>query len=193
MPLICSDQRSEAWHEARKDKITASVAAGCLGLCPYMSRQKAWRVILGIEKEEENQYMRYGRELEESARGVYECETGRLVEPTGFWVAEAYPWLGASPDGLIGDDGLCEIKAPQKPTTKLSIAHRIQCLVQLAVTGRLWVDYFAWHQDGWFLKRVHRSGIEGLLRKLEVFHREFIVSGVEPPRKKPKRRKVVAA
>ncbi len=191
MPCICNEQRSDAWREARKDKITASLAAACLGLCPYTSRQKAFRLVLGIEEEKENEFMIHGRELESAATAVYEIETGHLTIPTGFWVSERFPWLGASPDALIGDDGLLEVKAPQKPTVALSIQHRVQCLVQLAVTGREFVDYFAWHQDGVFLKRVHRSGIDGLIAKLKAFYDAHILTGIEPSRKKAKRRKTV--
>lgn len=187
MPQLNIQQGTQEWLDARIGSITASLAAGCLGLCPWTSRQKAWRIIMGREKENENHYMTHGRELEGTARDTYEVQTGILIAPGGFWVHPSKLWLKCSPDGLANSTGLVEIKCPQKPTTALSIAHRIQCLVQLAVTEREYVDYFAWHQDGTFLKRVHRSGLDGLVARLEEFYKNFVLADVQPPRAKRKR------
>ncbi len=186
MPQVQSEQRTEAWLAARVGIITASVAAGCLGLHPYMSRAKAWRLILGTEKTEENRFMRWGTEMEASARGQYEVETGVLVWPTGFWVHPEHPWLGASPDGLIGTDGLAECKCPQSLPEAVPLHHRIQMLVQLAVTGREWCDYYAWTLHGSFLRRVRPAGIGGLIRRLDEFRRAYLLTNTEPPRKRRK-------
>jgi putative phage-type endonuclease len=177
------EQRSDAWFEDRKGKITASIAAGCLGLCPYTSRQKAWRTVLGMQASESNKHMTWGTEFEGTARNAYECETGQIVTEVGFVPHPSIAWLGASPDGLAGD-GLVEIKCPTKLPEIVPIHHRIQMIVQLACTGRTWCDYYVWTHDGSFLRRVFPSGVNGILARLEAFYRDFVLTGVEPPRKK---------
>jgi putative phage-type endonuclease len=188
MPLLEADQRSQAWIDARMGKITASIAAACLGLDPYQSRQEAWRRVLGIKANHSNNHMRWGIEFEPTARAAYECESGNLVEETGFWVHPSLPWLGASPDGLVSVDGLAEIKCPTNRPEIIPVHHRIQMIVQLAVTGRKWCDYYAWtmHQ-GTLLARVFPSGSVGILKRLEAFYRDFVVTQTEPPRKRRKR------
>lgn len=56
-------------------------------------------------------WMRYGLESEPKAVSKYEQQTGRKVESTGLWVNPKFPFLGCSPDGLVGEDGLIEIKS----------------------------------------------------------------------------------
>lgn len=185
MPEITFAQRSEEWYDARRGKITASLAAACLNLDPHKSARAAWREILGIDgPRKTNRAMEWGITWECQARLDYEAEQATFVETTGFWVHDTLPWLGASPDGLVGADGLAEIKCPLKARNAVPIHHRIQCLVQLAVTGRLWCDYFSWGVQGdRFLARVHRAGIPGLLVRLEKFYREYVLTNTEPPRK----------
>ncbi len=189
MPLLIPTQGTEAWHAAHIGRISSSNAAACLGLSPHCSARKAWRMILGHEVERDNPYMSRGRALEAHAISEYEIETGRLATPTGFWVSERWPFLGASPDSEIGADGLIEAKCLGKLPEIVPIYYRIQCLVQLAVTGRKWVDFWVWTEGGFFLRRIYPSGAEGLVRRLEAWHKEYVVARVEPPRKKPRRRK----
>ncbi len=192
MPLLVADQRSEGWFKARQYRITASVAAGCLGLHPHMSRQEAWRRCLGIQKESENRFSRWGVQFEQHAKTEYEVETGLLTEATGFWVHPVYDFLGGSPDALVGSDGLLETKCPSKLPEAVPVYHRIQCIVQCIVTERQWVDYFAWTPEGFFLRRVHLAGAAGLIRKLEHFYKTYVLTNTEPPRRKPRRRKGAA-
>ncbi len=205
MPLLCADQRSDGWFAVRRHRITASIAAGCLGVHPHMSRQEAWRRCLGIQKESENNATRWGVQFEEHAKQEYEIETGRFIEPTGFWVSSVYDWLGASPDGFVGQDGLYEGKAPGKLSESVPIYHRIQMIVQMIVCERAWCDYFVWvpervgehgeptGEPNTFLRRVHLAGAAGIIRKLEAFYRTYVLTNTEPPRKKPKRRRKGAA
>lgn len=187
MPVLVEKQLSDDWFSARGGRITASIAAGALGMNPHMSRQEAWRRALGIEKDSGNRHTRWGSEFEPMARSAYEVETGNMVIETGFWVHPTFDWLGASPDGLIGTDGLLEIKCPTACPESVPLPHRVQMLVQLIVTGRKWCDYFVWTHDKTFLKRVHLAGEAGLLRRLEAFYSEFVLTKTEPPRKRRKR------
>lgn len=192
------DPGTSEWEQARIGKITASTAAACLGLSPHMSRQKAWRVITGREVIEQNSFMTYGRAMESRALAEYEVETGRLVLPGGFWVSDEYPWMLATPDGLVGAEGLAEAKCPGKLPVIVPIRYRIQTLVQMIVTGRKWCDFYAWvrgadgEPDQTFLRRCHLAGQDGLVARLEAFWRDYVLEDVEPPRKKPRRRKRVA-
>jgi putative phage-type endonuclease len=192
MPMITSTQGTPEWLAARIGSITASTAAAALGLHPHMSRAAAWRAIRG-EVKAENPMMQWGKQWEPAARSDYEVETGRLVTETGLWVHPTLPWLMASADGLVGDEGAIEIKCGNKLPEKCPVYHRIQCLVVMFVTDRQWVDYYCFHPaNGHYLERIHRQGEKGLLRRLEAFWREYVFAAKEPERKKPRRRKKAA-
>ena len=192
MPLLQAAQRSPEWFAARKGKLTASLAAACLGFDKYCSKQKAYRSIIGTHTETENKHMRWGSEFEAAARQAYECETGNLVEETGFWIHPDHPWLGASPDGLIGSDGAIEIKCPSKHPEKVPINHRIQMIVQMACTGRRWCDYatFACTDQSLGMTLVVRRIVcpptSGLILMLKAFYVNYVMTMTEPPRKRRK-------
>lgn len=198
MPLLKADQGSDAWKSHRVGRITASVAAGALGLHPHMSRQEAWRSVLGIQKDKGNDATRWGIQFEPAARAAYEVETGNFVTETGLWVHPKYDWMAASPDGLIGTDGGVEIKCSGKIPPMVPIYHRIQCLVQMLCTERSWIDYYVFVVRGTdhngnpvaetFRKRVYLAGEAWLIRKLEEFYQTYVVPSVEPPRKARKKK-----
>lgn len=192
MPLLNAEQRTDAWLEARRGRITASVAAACLGLNPYTSRAAAWRSILGIAQKPENRHMRWGTEFEPEARRAFEVESGELVTETGFWVHPQHDWLGASPDGLIGDDGLLEIKIPTHLPDAIPLHHRIQIAVQLMVTGRKRASYWAWTHEGAFHESMTLpdEAAEWLVG-LEAFYRDYVLTEIEPPRFKSGEKKAI--
>jgi putative phage-type endonuclease len=95
--------------------------------------------------------MLWGIEKEPAARSRYEEITGRLVQQCGFAIHGDIPYFGASPDGLVEADGLIEIKCPTTTTYAEWLVsgvvpeqHKPQMLAQLAVTGRKYVDFFAY-------------------------------------------------
>ncbi len=194
MPLIKCIQGSPEWHEARKGKLTASIAAACLGLDPNCSRQKAWRIIRGTEIEKPNEYrdklLAHGNTFEAAARTAYELETGNLVLETGFWVHPSIPWLGASPDGLVGREGGVEIKCPGTLPTEIPERHRIQMEVCMWCTGRAWWDYLAWTHTGHYLSHcvMGMGTMPDLIWKLEHFYKTYVLTGTEPPRKERKKK-----
>ena len=82
------------------------------------------------------------------ARSAYETETGLIVTEVGFVDHPTIAMAGASPDGLVGDDGLIEIKCPdtkthiQTLTSKKAPSEYIpQMQWQMACTSRQWVDF----------------------------------------------------
>ena len=208
MPEIYHCQRDEGWLAARKGKITASNAAACLGIHPYISRQKAWREITGNltpaeKKAQENGQSfaaRWGLNFEAVARNAYEAETGNLVTETGLWLHDEVSWLAASPDGHVNDDIVLECKCLEKVPAKVPFEHRLQCQIQMACTGRQWAHYWVWpkppHTDGnkptlWVIRRT--GMMPTLILLLERFYVEHILSGVTPLKKPPKKRKKVKA
>ena len=106
--------------------------------------------------------MQHGIDCEDTARERYEEITGALITPCGFALHGEIPCFGASPDGLIGDDGLVEIKCPTTATFAewriggvVPEQHKAQMLAQLAVTGRRWVDFFAFDPRVKFREHQH--------------------------------------
>lgn len=186
MPLIATEQRSQAWRDARKGRITASLAAAVLGLDSSKGPLAAYREIVGPHKDHDNRHKAWGREFEPAARFAYEVKTRNLVFETGFWTHPTLAWLGASPDGLVDDDGLLEIKCPQNIPTEIPEHHVVQMAIQMACTEREWCDYCAWSQAGSFLARVKRDreSEAGMLTLLKVWYEKYVVSGVEPPRRR---------
>ena len=154
-----SEQRTEAWFEARKGKITASRVADMMATTKsgYAASRKNYMVELAIEILGGDQGERFvsapmqrGIDLEPVARACYEIETGEDVTETGFIVHPDLDRIGASPDGLVGKAGLVEIKCPNtaqhldclisgKPDAKYLL--QMQC--QMACTGRQWCDFYS--------------------------------------------------
>lgn len=94
--------------------------------------------------------MRWGLQQEQAAKNAYQVATGRLIFPCGFFDHPTITDFGATPDGLVGDDGLIEIKCPKTSTFvdwlmlgDIPEDHMPQMATQLACTGRKWVDFVA--------------------------------------------------
>jgi len=92
--------------------------------------------------------MLWGINTEPLARAAYEAKTGNLVDVTGFVSHPSIQNAGASPDGLIGLEGLVEIKCPDTATHIDTILdgrapskYMAQMQWQMACTGRSWCDF----------------------------------------------------
>jgi hypothetical protein len=115
--------------------------------------------------------MQWGTDTEPMARTAYEGAVGSLVIETGFVPHPSIHLAGASPDGLICDDGLVEIKCPITAThidTLLgqSVPGRYitQMQWQMACTGRKWCDFVSYdprmpEKMRLFIKRVERDNV----------------------------------
>lgn len=180
-------QRSEAWHQERKGRLTGSLFGAALGLNPYMSRQQLWRVLTGREAAfEGNEATDWGTEHEPIAIDAYECETGNIVMPAPFVPHEE--WSGASPDGYIGEDGLIEVKCPfsQNLYAEWPVYYRAQVIGQLGITKRAWCDCWCWTPNG-------QQVVERIYNVPEIWHnmedalKEFwqhVIDDREPKRQK---------
>lgn len=151
------DQRSEEWYSARLGKVTASRLSDVLAT--IKTGEAAARANYRIELVAErltgkstpgftSAAMQWGVDCEPMARSAYETETGLIVTDVGFVDHPTIAMTGASPDGLVGDDGLIEIKCPdtkthiQTLTSKKAPSEYIpQMQWQMACTGRQWVDF----------------------------------------------------
>lgn len=144
-------QGSDDWFALRLGKVTASKVADVMskgtGRATYMDDLLAERMS-GLSKPSfSNDAMRWGTEQEPFARQAYEVEKDCFVDEIGFCQHDALA-LGVSPDGLVGDDGLVEIKCPNSSThvgwlrdKKVPAKHIKQIQCQLWVTGRSWCDF----------------------------------------------------
>ena len=95
--------------------------------------------------------MEWGNEQEAYARAAYEIDSTSDVDLVGFVIHETIPRMGGSPDALVGDSGLLEIKCP-KTTTHLRWLldgvvpeeHIPQMDFYMACTGRQWCDFVSY-------------------------------------------------
>lgn len=128
-----------------------------------------------------------GKEAEPFAVDTY-SQNYAPVTTVGLMVREEDGWrLGYSPDGLVGDDGLIEVKAPRQKTQlttvlsgKVPADHMAQLQAGLLVSGRKWIDFISFN-GGWKLwrKRVYpipawQSAIVAAVKQFEVTSADMI-------------------
>ena len=152
-----ASQRTAEWYRARLGKVTASRVAEVMAKTSRgygLSRKHYMRELL-YEREtgrRRQHYvssaMRWGIAHEPEARAVYAREQDVPVIQTGFIVHPSIPMAGASPDGLIGRDGMLEIKCPGTERHVDTIVngriHRryvLQMQFQMMCARRTWDDF----------------------------------------------------
>lgn len=156
------EQRSDAWYRARAGRITGSrfvraMAArnsnAYLGLVAELATER--KTGRSQDGGYVNAAMQWGIEHEPSARRWYERHHGCHVGVIGFVVHRAHDFVGVSPDGLVGDDGLIEIKCPQMKNFRqvmesrtMPPRYRWQVQGQLWVCGRDWLDFVCFYPPG---------------------------------------------
>lgn len=143
----------------------------------YMAELIAARLTGSYPETYQSADMTRGIELEPIARECYAFQTGYMVETCGFIPHPTIERSGASPDGLIGIDGLLEIKSPNAAThIKYKLANKVpaeyvkQVQWQLASTDRKWAEFISYHPGfgtklQLFKVRVERD--EELIAKME--------------------------
>jgi putative phage-type endonuclease len=152
------EQRSEAWYAARCGIVTASVVGKLLTPTLKVADNDTSRAITAVLAAERitgwtedtpmSSDMWRGVEHEPIARDIYSRHHAEAIE-TGFMVRREFTWtLGYSPDGLVGDDGLLEIKCPRAKTHLNTILadqvppmYMPQLQAGLLVSGRDWIDF----------------------------------------------------
>jgi hypothetical protein len=126
----------------------------------YLGREMEWRA-----------------ETEQFARAAYELICDTTVDAVGFVIHDKVERFGASPDGLIGKDGLLEVKCPATATHisyvlegEVPLEYKPQMLAQMACTGRQWCDFVSFDprlpkECQLFVRRFHRN--EDQIAKME--------------------------
>lgn len=187
------EQRTPEWFEARLGRVTASRVADMMARTKtgygatranYMAELICERLTGKQAERFSSAAMAWGTETEPQARAMFTLTTGLSVEETGFALHPEIADLGASPDGLIGDDGLIEIKAPNTAThieTLLSETvpqkYVLQMQTQMACTGRQWCDFVSFDprlpdEMQLFIRRVDRD--DELIAEIEREARAFL-------------------
>lgn len=165
------EQRTAEWFEARKGKLTGSNIGAALGLNPWKTPEALIRQMVREHHGAESEFTgniatEYGTLHEPLAIMEYLGKTANHVEECGFFVHHEYEWLGASPDGLIDDDGMIEVKCPfglrikKDPDFKLLAEqphYFAQVQIEMACADRQWCDFYQWAKHGDALERIEFS------------------------------------
>jgi putative phage-type endonuclease len=154
------EQRSDEWFAARAGKVTASKIADMLAKTKtgwgasrknYAAQLVAERLTGTVEPSFCSPAMQWGIDTEAAAREAYCQHMLCSVVEIGFVDHPKIEMAGASPDGLIGDDGLVEIKCPGTATHIETLLggsvpdkYRLQTLFQMACTGRAYCDFVSY-------------------------------------------------
>lgn len=154
------EQGTDEWFAIRCGKVTASRVADVIATTKSgysasranYEAQLICEILTGKPAESySNAAMAWGTETEPLARAQYELKTGEMVNQIGFVVHPMIEQAGASPDGLVGSEGLIEIKCPNTSThldtllsQKVPSKYIVQMTWQMVCTGRKWCDFVSY-------------------------------------------------
>lgn len=186
-------QNSEEWEQLRLGKVTASnfgtIMANDGGAFGEPAKRYALQLALEIINNQKaeysftNQHMERGHEQEPIARMLYENEYFIDVTNGGFFDCGDY---GDSPDGLVDDDGVIEIKSVIASTHYATLkrnsfdpSYKWQLIGHLDCTGRDWVDFISYCSDfpehkQLIVYRLNRSDCEQDIERLINRRNQFI-------------------
>ena len=200
------EQRSKEWFSARRAKLTGSNVGAALEVNPWKTPDDLIRQMVreyhGAKPEfVGNIATEYGRQHEPLALMDYLGKTGNHVEECGFFVHPEHDWLGASPDGLIDDNGLVEVKCTfgqrnkEKPEFKAAVDqphYYAQMQAEMACTGRHWVHFYQWAPRSDSLETVEfdRAWWEENLPKMREFYYWFLSEIDNPAHLEPKEKEI---
>jgi putative phage-type endonuclease len=188
------DQRTEEWFQARLGKVTASCIAKVMAKLksgePSADRmnyaaQLITERLTGVKADTfTNAAMQWGVDTEDQARAAYEFKHGAAVVETGFIDHPRIAKSGASPDGLVGDVGLVEIKCPNTATHLTTLdgggierKYLLQMQWQMACCDRAWCDFASFDPRlplpmQLHVERIHRD--DELIAEIEAEVSAFI-------------------
>ena len=187
-------QGSDEWFATRCGKVTASRVADVIAKTKsgwgasrknYMAQLIAERLTNTVADSFSNAAMQWGTDTEPKARVAYEFLTGEAVKEIGFVDHPTIPMTGASPDGLVGIEGMVEVKCPLTAThidtllsQKVPTKYDTQMQWQMACANRNWCDFMSFdprmpeHLNSW-IHRVERD--DERIKELEEMVAEFLV------------------
>ena len=150
-------QQTPEWFAARLGKATGSRISDIVAKTKtgYAASRDDYMFQLVVERltgvntpSYSSSAMEWGVEQEQYARSAYEAQMGVLVTEVGSIDHPRIPMSSASPDGLVGGEGMVEIKCPMTKNhlnmflgQPIAKGYKDQMMWQMAVTGRKWVDY----------------------------------------------------
>lgn len=162
MRICIYEQGTEGWLRDRLgcpsgsnfSKLITSTGKPSTSAEGYINQMIAEKLMNNMASEVKvTEWMTRGTELEPQARSFYEFASGNDVVEVGFCKADDWEY-GVSPDGLVNDDGLLEIKCPAPSThvgylksNKLPSTYKQQVMGQLLVTERQYCDFMSYHPD----------------------------------------------
>lgn len=181
------ETNTERWHEARQKRITASRVGAILGVNPWRSAEDVMKLMLGESKRESNEILQYGIDNEQNSLNSYSLATFNTVHPADFVTHPDHDWLGATPDGLIGDDCVLEAKTPWRIARfgkgELKSIHEYphyyaQVQYQMYCTGRSLAHFYQWAPSQEKLETVSFDPeyIKETLPKLEAFYKAYLMA-----------------
>lgn len=188
MQILQIEQGSDDWLRARLGKPTAS-RFGDIITPDKGDKSKTYTTylyellgeLLAGDRDEiyKSQWMERGNELESQAREKYEFLKDTIIETVGIVFNDDLT-IGASPDGLIGNNAGIEIKCPKSSTiVKYMIEDRLPLVYKPQVQGNLWIcereywDFVAYHPNtNMFIHRVYRD--DEYIKKMETYLNEFV-------------------
>lgn len=187
------EQRTDEWFAARLGKVTASRIGDIMAKTKsgygaarknYMAQLLCERLTGMREETFVSAAMQRGTDLEAKARATYILTNGDLVEEIGFVEHPNIEMSGASPDGLVNDDGLIEIKCPNTAThlefirtKKPKSEYILQMQWQMACTGRSWCDFVSYddrlpEKFAFYSIRLKRD--DDLIKEIEAEVQKFL-------------------
>jgi len=187
------EQRTDDWFAVRLGRVTASRIADVTaktktgwgaGRANYKAQLIAERLTGQRQESFTNAAMQWGIDTEEQARVAYAFLEGQKVIEEAFVTHPTILDAGASPDGLVGNDGLVEIKCPNTATHIETLKGGAipgkyvgQMQWQMACTGRKWCDFVSFdprmpEEMQLFVYRLMRD--DGQIAELEQMVRDFL-------------------
>lgn len=188
----------------RIGRVTGSAAGAILGLSPYMTSDDVLRRMVrdyhGAESEfTGNVATEYGSFHEAGAITEFEMEFDLIVvRNTEFFIHPVHEWLGATPDGFIGDQCVIEVKCPyglrndKSPVFKPIQSQQhyyAQVQIEMYCTGRDECYFFQWNPHWYSLKYVYidHDWLYEAIPKLKDFHNRYLSELGNPVHLEPKR------
>jgi len=163
--------KSELWQLLRREMLTASNFGIVCRMRPTTSCAATVKTIL-YPPFIDNVVMKYGRDMEEVARKELAVKLNNEIRPCGLFIDDENPFLGASPDGLIDEDGLVEIKCPLSAENYTA---------EEAITKLPQIRNIFYKKNGDQMNRNHRFFYQ-VQGQLNITERDYCVFTVWTPR-----------
>ncbi|MAS09942.1 lambda exonuclease family protein [Salinisphaera sp.] len=154
--MSVGEQRSDIWFGQRLAALTGSqmkraLSKGKDARANLVNELVAEALTSNINPSGSAPATEWGKHYEPIAIGEYEFSTGNTVDEAGLLYHPYSAYIAASPDGLIGDDGGCEVKCPYSSKEHVNALrfgvpkeHYPQIMGALMVTRRQWWDFISY-------------------------------------------------